>query len=313
MEWGEQRATRAAHKACELYGLDEPALLRISHAAVYAAGDHIVRVEQKGRPVWSGGALVALTRYLASRGIQTAPPVFDLLPLFIDDLHVTFYRRIIDQTPMEETQKAFLLGEQLRVLHERVSVEHVAALNMDDINLDYPSATVERTVRSLNKIRELGLRSLTVEDVDYLLEKTKDLGERALVSLEEYRKTNASEFVVIHGDPNLGNVLSVGDEIVLLDFEHAAIAENFFDHIHILLLDLVFEGSNLYPSFAQGYGTSFDDFPDKDAWVHLVAVSYLTWTASVGEHSEPHRIEAQKRMKWWRGDSDAPPFWTEGF
>jgi Ser/Thr protein kinase RdoA (MazF antagonist) len=312
--WGEERASRAAERACELYSLEKPVLLRISHAAVYASGDHIVRVEQQGRPVWSGESLVALTRYVATQGVRTAAPVFELLPLIVDDLHVTFYRRVTEQTEMPEQEKSFLLGQQLAVLHDVAAIDHVKTLNMDDINLDFPSATIDRTLRSLEKVAEMGSKALSGDDVAELLDGVESMGAVAMAELEAHRTRGGVDGVtVIHGDSHLGNVLSVEDGIVLLDFEHTAVAEPFFDHLHVLLADRVFEHSNLYPQFVAGYGESFADSPMVEEWLKIVSVAYLTWTASVGEHSLPHREEAQRRMAWWRGGVGAPEFWTPGF
>jgi hypothetical protein len=312
--WGEERATRAAIEACDLYSLECPLLLRISHAAVYASGEHIVRVEQQGRPVWSGESLVALTRYVAAQGVRTAAPVFDLLPLVIDDLHVTFYRRVLEQVEMSEHDKALLLGEQLAVLHDTGSVEQVTRLNMDDINLDFASATIERTVTSLEKVNEMGSKALSPDDIAYLLAEVQAMGDRAMNELEAHRAaTGGDDIAVIHGDAHLGNVLSVEDGIVLLDFEHTAVAERFFDHLHVLLADRVFAGSDLYPAFVDGYGRDYSTFPSIEDWLKIVAVSYLTWTASVGEHSLLHREEARRRMAWWRGDAGAPTHWAPGF
>lgn len=312
--WGEERATRAAVEACELYSLEPPLLLRISHAAVYASGEHIVRVEQRGRPVWSGESLVALTRYVATQGVRTAAPVFDLLPLIIDDLHVTFYRRVLEQTEMPDLDKTVLLGEQLAVLHDVTSVEHVHRLNMDAINLDFPSATIERTVMSLEKINEMGSKALSPDDIEFLLARVGTMGEEAMANLRVHREaTGGRDLAVIHGDSHLGNVLSVEDGIILLDFEHTAVAERFFDHLHVLLADQVFADSDLYQSFVEGYGEDYSNFPSIENWLKIVAVSYLTWTASVGEHSLLHREEARRRMAWWRGDADAPTHWLRGF
>lgn len=328
-KWGESRATAAAVRACEMYSLEKPELIRISHAAVYSSGVYIVRVEQQGRPVWSGTSLVALTRHVASEGIRTAPPVFELLPLIVDDLHVTFYKRVIEQTHMPETKKAFLLGEQLARLHDEVSPERVELLNMDGIDLDFSSATFNRTLRSLEKIKELGSSSLSMDDVDFMISNLHEMRSKLLGGILDNASAAVSigggscdgtgsdregrQKVVIHGDSHLGNVLSVDDGIILLDFEHTAIAEPFFDHVHLLISDLVFKDSNIYPAFAEGYGEDFSGLPEIMDWVKVISVSYLTWTASMGEHYPEYRKEAKRRMAWWCGDADAPEFWTPGF
>ena len=64
----------------------------------------------------------------------------------------------------------------------------------------------------------------------------------------------------------------------------------------------------LYEAFAAGYGRSMrgDDVAESVAALRLVAATLMRLRA--GRHDEAARAEAERRLRWWRGDADAPPW-----
>lgn len=322
-EWGQKRAESAARLACRGYDLPSPRLVRISHSAVFFVGDDLVmRVEQQGRPVWAGMPLSALTGHVGSVGVTTSRPAVTYPQVVIDGLYVTLYRRVVEFQGMSDVRRAALLGRQLRTLHDNASVEKVSLLNRWDVDLDYAPVSVKRIIQQLRAMEDERSTSLAAKDVKYLLSEMSELGSHVIKGLERSRSRVQGrvqgrvqmEQVVLHGDAHLGNTIPVGpSELAVIDLEHAGFGERAFDHIHILLSDTVFDREPLYEHFSQGYGEDLSGFPDMDAWVRIIAISYLTWTASVGEHSRPHRDEARLRMEWWRRSPDAPTYWNAGF
>jgi hypothetical protein len=64
-----------------------------------------------------------------------------------------------------------------------------------------------------------------------------------------------------------------------------------------------------YEAFARGYGRSLRDDPAAMAIaeLRLVAATLMRVAASIDDPAA--RPEAERRLRFWRGDPDAPP-WT---
>ena len=118
------------------------------------------------------------------------------------------------------------------------------------------------------------------------------------------------QVVVCHGDVHPGNVLMTTDGPVLLDWDLLCLAPPGWDHGPMLLFADRWGGRpGEYDEFARGYGRSLADDPTTIALaeLRLVAATLMRVVASIGDPRA--RPEAERRLRYWRGDPDAPS-WT---
>ena len=116
--------------------------------------------------------------------------------------------------------------------------------------------------------------------------------------------------VVCHGDVHPGNVLMRADGPVLIDWDLLCLAPPGWDHGPMLTFADRWGGrAGEYDEFAHGYGRSLADDPATIAIaeLRLVAATLMRVIAALGDPAA--RSEAERRLRFWRGDPDAPP-WT---
>ena len=117
--------------------------------------------------------------------------------------------------------------------------------------------------------------------------------------------------VVCHGDLHPGNVLPTQTGPVLIDWDLMCIGPVAWDHAPLLLweqrwTDRWGAGSGTYEEFAKGYGQSLreDDSACTLAEVRLLVATLMRMKAAQ-VHPEA-RPELERRLRWWRGEPDAP-------
>jgi aminoglycoside phosphotransferase (APT) family kinase protein len=116
--------------------------------------------------------------------------------------------------------------------------------------------------------------------------------------------------VVCHGDVHPGNVLMRADGPVLLDWDLLCLAPPGWDHGPLMTWTERWGGRpGVYESFAHGYGRSLRGDPAATAIaeLRLVAATLMRVAASIDDPAA--RTESERRLQFWRGDPDAPP-WT---
>jgi hypothetical protein len=97
---------------------------------------------------------------------------------------------------------------------------------------------------------------------------------------------------------------------VLLDWDLMCIAPPAWDHAMLLTLDRRWGGdTNAYRQFADGYGTSLRGNPLAECLAELRNVAATLMRVRAGRTSRAAYDEAQRRLRYWRGDPDAPA-WT---
>ena len=62
----------------------------------------------------------------------------------------------------------------------------------------------------------------------------------------------------------------------------------------------------MYPAFAEGYGRSLADDPLTATIASLRNVAATLMRVRAGITDEAARVEAERRLRFWRGDPDAP-------
>ena len=62
----------------------------------------------------------------------------------------------------------------------------------------------------------------------------------------------------------------------------------------------------LYEAFADGYGRSLRGDPVAEALAELRLVAATLMRVRAGRNNPAAADEAERRLRWWRGDRDAP-------
>ncbi len=280
-------ATHAATTAAGIWRLRQPELLRAGMNAIFASGPVILRVSAPTAPA---EVSLELARFWQRSGVTVPRPAHDDVVL-VDDLSVTAWERIAqptDATPIDWAG----VGELVRRVHETDPRSLPPSVPL-------PSPT-----------------SFPWWDFDALLARAEPaLDEAARRGLDETidrhrRWREFGEVVVCHGDVHPGNVMMRTDGPVLLDWDLLCLAPVGWDHGPLLTWAERWGGAaGEYEAFARGYGRSLRDDPATVAiaQLRLVAATLMRVAASVVDPAA--RPEAERRLRFWRGDPDAPT-WT---
>jgi hypothetical protein len=278
-------ATQAATIAARNWRLDPPVLLRAGMNAIFASGPSVLRVSAPTAPA---AVSLELARFWHERGVTVPRPAQDDV-VVVDDLSVTAWERIeATAVPIDWTG----VGELVRRVHET----EPGALP--------PSVPLPSPI------------AFPWWDFDALLGRAGSALDEAAregigAAIERHRRwKDFDEVVVCHGDVHPGNVLMRVDGPVLLDWDLLCVAPPAWDHGPMLTWAERWGGRpGDYEAFARGYGRSFRDDPAAIAIaeLRLVAATLMRVAASAADPAA--RPEAERRLRYWRGDPDAPP-WT---
>ena len=278
-------ATQAATAAADVWQLDPPELVRAGMNAIFASGSVVLRVSA---PTVPAEVSLELSRFWQGRGVTVPRAARDDVVL-VDDLSVTAWDRISDETtPIDWAQ----VGAMVRRVHDtdRSSLPSSAPLPSP---IAFPwwdfDSLLERAASALDEAARRGI----VEVVD------RHAGWKAF-----------DEVVVCHGDVHPGNVMMLDDAPVLLDWDLLCLAPPGWDHGPMLTWAERWGGQpGTYDEFARGYGRLLRDDPQTIAIaeLRLVAATLMRVAASITNPAAGP--EAERRLRYWRGDPDAPP-WT---
>ena len=261
--------------------------------AIYASGPVILRVSTPTAPA---EVSLELARFWQGRGVPVPQPVRDDV-VRVDELSVTAWERIacrfdpdIDEasTPIDWVR----VGEFVRRVHETdpsslprsVPLPSPTAFPWWDFD-----ALLERAEPALDEAARRGLRA----------------------AIDRHRGWKEfDEVVVCHGDVHPGNVLVGADGPVLCDWDLLCLAPPGWDHGPMMTWAERWGGDPVaYEAFAHGYGRSLRNDPASMAIaeLRLVAATLMRVAASIDDPVA--RAESERRLRFWRGDPDAPP-WT---
>ena len=278
-------ATDLAHRAAAAWDLPEPTLLRLGMNALFAAGDDVV--VRVGRPTGAAVSAPRLAVFLADAGLRV-PSYLDLDPMEDDGLVAWAVRR----EPVAGEVDWAEVGEMVARLH-RIDPARVRGLHPLPAASAFPWWQFDRLLT----------------DVDDLLDPA---ARRGIVSALEQHGDWAhrgAALVLCHGDVHPGNVVATAEGAVLLDWDLLCTGPAAWDHAPLMTWTQRWGGApGLYEAFAAGYGRSMrgDGVAEAIATLRLVAATLMRLRA--GRHDEAARGEAERRLRWWRGDTDAPPW-----
>lgn len=277
-------ARRAALDAAAAFSLPAPTLIRVGMNAIYAAGDTVLRV---AHPTVDASASLALAAFWAERGVRCPVPARrDVVRS--DGFAVTAWERIEESGAPIEWEA---VGAMVRTIHRA----HADAVPTG-VPLPSPS-------------------TFPWWDFDALLARTAPLLDDAaraglVATVDRHRGWERfTESVVCHGDVHPGNVMQSTDGPVLIDWDLLCAAPPGWDHGPLLTWASRWGGRpGEYEAFATGYGRSLADDPETVAFAELRLVAATLMRVGAGEHDARAHAEAERRLRYWRGDPDAPPW-----
>lgn len=281
-------ATVAARRALTSWGVSgEPRLVRVGMNALFDVPGHaaVVRVGHATAPA---AAAHALATALLGAGIPTTVPV-DGWAADVDGFAVSAWVRV------RETRQAVRweeVGAAVRRLHDLPTTALVP---------DYPLADPTR-------LPWWDFAAL-LADVGPDLDEAARRGLEAAVERHAGWQTALADAarVVCHGDVHPGNVLTTGAGPLLTDWDLLSAAPPAWDHAVLAMWARRWGGTpDAYPRFAEGYGRSFADDPLTVALGELRNVAATLLRVRAGRTDPAAAAEAERRLRYWRGDPDAP-------
>jgi len=279
-----QAAHQVAAKAALEWDLEPPVLLRHGMNAIFLAGPAAIRVSTPNADATSS---LRLASVLLSAGLQVTRPARDYV-FEADGMSATCWDRVerTDQ-PIDWRE----VGVMVRRIHQ---------IDPGDLPDDYP------------------LPSPVVFpwwDFDALLAATAsglDEQARSGIIAATGRHSGWSDFdhvVVCHGDVHPGNVIMSVEGPILIDWDLMCLAPAGWDHAPMMTWAERWGGlPGEYENFAAGYGRSFRCDESAEAFAELRLVAATLMRVKAGMTVDSAMSEARRRLRYWRGDRDAPPW-----
>ena len=274
--------TEAAERAARQWGLTAPQLIRVGANGVYACDDVILRVGRATAPM--GQALQFADR-LAQLGVRVAHPARP--DWLVDDsgVSVTAWERIDFQPGAAVDWEQ--VGSMVAIVHgiDPTGVQHPLPFCGD-----FPWWDFERLLDF----------AAADQEAHQLLSATVDRHRWW------YERARTQPLVLCHGDVHPGNVLVTANGPVLIDWDLLCMGPPAWDHAALSTWTERWGGERgMYESFAAGYGRPVNqDMLDALSELRLVAATLMRLRRASADPR--HRAEADRRMRYWRGDPDAP-------
>ncbi len=132
--------------------------------------------------------------------------------------------------------------------------------------------------------------------------------DAALVRAADWRGRCAAEpQVLCHGDVHPGNVLQSADGPVLLDWDLMCTGPAAWDHAAVMTWGERWDGEpDLYAEFAAGYGGSLRSTAAGEMLAEVRLLVATLMRVRAGRHDPMAAEEADRRLRYWLGDPDAP-------
>ncbi len=278
-------ADAAARAAAAHWSLPEPALLRRGMNALYAAGDEVVL--RVSRPTAPPEAALWLAEHLAAVGLRV--PRFVRREVVRDGPLAVF---AVAREPSAGPVDWGVVGEMVARLH-RLDIPPVAEHYPTPWCSSFPWWQFDELLADVRgELDEAALRGI----------------DSALARHGAWRGA-ARHVVLCHGDVHPGNVLATDAGPMLIDWDLLCTGPPAWDHAPLMTWSERWGGEpGAYDAFAAGYGTSLRGDPTAEALaeLRLLAATLLRLRAA---RSDPAAAEeAERRLRYWRGDADAPPW-----
>lgn len=146
-------------------------------------------------------------------------------------------------------------------------------------------------------------------DVGPLLDEPARAGiDRALARHGEWHQ-HVERRVLCHGDVHPGNVIATAAGPVLLDWDLLCTGPAAWDHAPLMTWAERWGGEpGTYEAFAAGYGVSMRHDAVGEALAELRLAAATLMRVRAGRSDPAAAEEAERRLRYWRGEPDAPPW-----
>ena len=276
-------AAGAARSAAATWGLPEPEHLRTGMNALFVAGDDVIlRVSCTTAPAEQAVWLMSQLRRL---GVMVPRQLRDG-PLIVDDLAVFAIERLYPAGAVDWAT----VGAMTRRVHDWSAADVVGRYPLPRCE-DFPWWNTTRAVA----------------DVDDLLDEPARHGLVATIAAHGGWSDQVTTRAVCHGDVHPGNVVQTSAGPVLIDWDLLCHAPTAWDHATLMRWTTRWGGDlTMYARYAQGYGQSMLGDPVAESVAIMRNVIATLMRLKVGRTNPAAAEEAQRRLRFWRGDPDAP-------
>lgn len=270
--------------AAREWGLPEPQLLRTGMNSLFAAGDDVViRV---GNPPFGIAAEVEWVARMSRLGVRVPELRRDIIER--DGVALVALEHIRAEGTVDWAE----VGSMIRRVHE-IDPDELPRLPWCG---DFPHWQIDALLREVGL--EIDLPALV--GIEACLEQWHGWRDRMRWSL-----------VVCHGDLHPGNVLPTAAGPVVIDWDLRCVGPAEWDHGPLLRWgdrwsDLWGGEAEVYEHFAEGYGRTMrgEWLAEAIGAIRLVAATFMRVRA--GRTDPAAAAEAERRLRYWRGEADAP-------
>ena len=275
-------ATELAGVAAQHWGLSEPALLRSGMNAIYRAGDVVLRVSSPSAPATHS---IQLAGVLEAHGL-TVPHAVRETALDSGGMSVTAWEYLpTDGRPIDW----HVVGGMVRRTHE---------IDRSEVPIGYP-------VPRPTDFPWWNFPTLLTDAAEVLDDAARAGLEAAIDRWPDWGEQTGS--VVCHGDVHPGNVIMTERGPVLIDWDLLCWAPPGWDHAPMMTWHTRWGGeASWYADFAAGYGRSMIGDQPAEAFAELRLVAATLMRLKAGMRQDAAMPEAQRRLAYWRGETDAP-------
>lgn len=251
--------------------------------ALFAAGDEVVL--RIGRPTVQPDAAIWLARRLARHGIT--------VPRYVREQALVAGPLAVHAIAREQSVGAIdwaAVGAMVARLNE---------LDPDEVSAHYPTPWCSSFPWwQFDRL---------LADVDDLLDDAARRGLRDALHRHRAWRDAVDRVVLCHGDVHPGNVLQTARGPVLIDWDLLCLGPPAWDHAPTMTWTERWGGdAGLYEAFAAGYGRSLRGDPVAEALAELRLVAATLMRLRAGRADPAAAVEAERRLRWWRGDEGAP-------
>jgi hypothetical protein len=276
-------AGRLAHEAAAHWSLPEPQLLRVGMNALFTAGDDVVL--RVGRPTADPRAAIWLADELMAHGIRV--PRFVRPEPFVAGPSAVFAVRREHSTGAVDWAA---VGAMVRLVHD-IDPSVVAGRYPTPACWTFPWWDFDRLLA----------------DVGPSLDAAALHGIEGAVTRHAGWRNRVASMVLCHGDVHPGNVIQSDRGPVILDWDLVCTGPPGWDHGPLMTWTERWGGEpDVYERFAEGYGASLRGDPVAEALAELRLVAATLMRVRAGRSDPAAADEAERRLRWWRGEPDAP-------
>jgi Ser/Thr protein kinase RdoA (MazF antagonist) len=252
---------------------------------IFSAGNGVLL--RVSRPTAPPEQAVWLAELLTRIGLLV-PTYLHGLPFVTDDHAVFAIAEVAESGPVEWRA----VGEMIARLHS-VAPSTIAAGYPLPFCGDFPWWNFAALVDDVGADLDDGSRSSIESAI-----------ERSLPLLDAQRSVAS---VVCHGDVHPGNVIQSVHGPVLLDWDLVCHGPAAWDHAPLMTWTRRWGGQpEIYEQFASGSGGSMRGDPVAEALAELRLVAATLMRVRAARTSSAAAEEAELRLRYWRGDPDAP-------